>query len=424
MTSPSEPQWISPAAAWLNPRRLRAHAIVLALCLWGVFAADFATPGFLDRAGNIKFQDFLPFYIAAQLIRENRAGDLFDLQIADDELRTIVSQPGADQPSRPRLPMVYGPQVGLLFVPLAHFSFPVAARIFTVFSGLLYFGCIFAIWRTCSALHSFAALVALSALAFPPFFHFAVRGQLSVLLLACFTAAFLARRAGHDWWAGVALGFLIFKPQFLLAIPLIFLLSGAWRLLIAALLSAAAQVVFAWMYFGTAVMRSYLTTLLHVSRWIAITEPGQAPIQMHSLRAFWSLLVPWPHAAFALYILTSVVAVVIAAAAWKSAMPLALRFSALTLAAVLVNPHLFVYDLLVLAPALLLLADWSVHHPQRPTSALMNLLLYAAFLLPLFGPLAHWTHLQLSVPVFVALLWILWRESSECSDPQRARSAT
>jgi hypothetical protein len=36
-------------------------------------------------------------------------------------------------------------------------------------------------------------------------------------------------------------------------------------------------------------------------------------------------------------------------------------------------------------------------------------LLYLAFLLPLFGPLAHWTHLQLSVVVFAALLWTLRR---------------
>jgi len=383
-------------------------------------AADFATPGFFDRAGNIKFQDFLPFYIAAQLIRENRAGDLFDMRIADQELQAIIPQPSAGQPVRPRLPMVYGPQVGLLFVPLTHFSFPVAARIFAAFSALLYFACIFAIWRTCSGLCPFASLVGLAALAFPPFFHFVARGQISALVLACFTAAFLALRARRDGWAGIAFGCLIFKPQFLLAILLILLLAAAWRLLIATVLSASAQLALTWMYFGSAVMRSYLSTLLHVSRWIDMAEPGRAPIQMHSLRAFWSLLVPWPRPAFALYLLTSIFVIVLAAALWKSALPLAPRFSALTLAAVLVNPHLFVYDLLVLAPALLLLADWSLRHAKQSTSALMNVLLYAAFLLPLFGPLARWTHLQLSVPVFAALLWALRREASDVSDPELA----
>jgi len=149
-----------------------------------------------------------------------------------------------------------------------------------------------------------------------------------------------------------------------------------------------------------------------VSRWIGAAELDLAPIQMHSLRSFRTLLIPWPHAALAIYILSSVFVVAMTAAVWKSSSPLALRFSALTLAAVLVNAHLFVYDLLVLAPVLLLLVDWTLANPQNPHSNALQLLCYLAFVLPLFGPLSRWTHVQLSVPVFVALLWILWRQSA------------
>ena len=47
------------------------------------------------------------------------------------------------------------------------------------------------------------------------------------------------------------------------------------------------------------------------------------------------------------------------------------------MAAVLVNPHLFVYDLLVLAPVLLLLADWVVRNAghrckERATAVLIR----------------------------------------------------
>jgi hypothetical protein len=41
----------------------------------------------------------------------------------------------------------------------------------------------------------------------------------------------------------------------------------------------------------------------------------------------------------------------------------------------------------------------------------LKLLAYLAFILPLFGPISRWTHLQLSVPVFTMLLWVLWRQS-------------
>src|SRR5450432_854163 len=71
-----ESSWIHSFLRWLTPRRLRAQAIVLAICLWGVCAVDFATPGIFDRAGNIKFQDFLPLYISAKLISQHRAAEL------------------------------------------------------------------------------------------------------------------------------------------------------------------------------------------------------------------------------------------------------------------------------------------------------------------------------------------------------------
>lgn len=414
-SGPSRPAWIESASDWLTRRRLRAQAVVLALCLWGVCVVDFATPGPLDRAGNIKFQDFLPLYVSAQSIAQGRANEIYNQQITADEMQAAVPQISSREPTPnpvPRnlvLPNLYGPQVGLSFVPLARFQFPVAARIWVTASLLIFLACVYSVWKTCPALRPYPKIVAIATLAFPPLFHFFVRGQLSALVLACFTAAFLAFRADRPWLAGFALGFLIFKPQFLIAIPLVLLLSQAWKPLAGLIISSGAQLVFARFYFGPAVMHSYFDTLGHMSRLIAASELSLAPIQMHSLRSFWTLLIPSPQLALALYILTSIVTVMVAVSVWKSPIPLELRFSALTLAAVLVNPHLFVYDLLALAPAILLLADWILTNPQHPRSATLRLLTYLAFTLPLFGPLSRWTHLQLSVPVFAALLWLLFR---------------
>ena len=119
-----------------------------------------------------------------------------------------------------RLPNLYGPQLGLFFVPLSGLSFPVAARIWVAASLLIFAGCIFLIWRSLAKPPLASGAVFLGAIAFPPLFHFFVRGQMSALVLACFTRRFL-HSAHHPWLAGVALGFLIFKPQFLIAIPLV-----------------------------------------------------------------------------------------------------------------------------------------------------------------------------------------------------------
>ncbi len=396
-------RWSRAVAAWLNPRRLLIQAIVLTCCLWGVCAVDFSTPGLMDRAGNIKFQDFLQFYISARLIAQGRTTQLFDQQIASTELQTIVQQP-----TRVRLPTVYGPQVGLVFVPLARFPFLIAATVWVAISVLVFFSCLHWLWKFCPNLRPYPGIVAMSAICFPPFFHFFVRGQISVLVLACFAAAFLAFRSSNDWLAGAALGLLAFKPQFLVAIPLVLLLAFAWKALAGLVTSVLAQLVLTWMCFGTSVMRAYFDTLWHIPRWIGIAEPGVAQAQMHSLRSFWVLLLPWPTLALVFYVLASTVVLIIAAASWRTRGDLAVRFSALMFAAVLINPHLFVYDLLVLAPALFLLADWLLGHANHPAFAPLSVLIYLAFILPLLGPLTVWTHFQLSVPVFVGIQVLLW----------------
>jgi hypothetical protein len=158
--------------------------------------------------------------------------------------------------------------------------------------------------------------------------------------------------------------------------------------------------------------------LLHADRWIRNAELGLAPIQMHSLRAFWTLVVPWGEASLALYVFSSIAVIAITASVWKSCSPLAIRFSALTLAAVLVNPHLFVYDLIVLAPALLLLLDWWFSTTKHDGQSMFPLLVYLAFILPLVGPLSRWTHLQLSVLAFAVLLWSLYGEGRVQPAPQ------
>ena len=224
--------------------------------------------------------------------------------------------------------------------------------------------------------------------AFPPLFHFFVRGQMSVIVLACFTAAFLAFRSDRPFIAGFALGVLVFKPQFLVAVPVIFLFASAWKPLIGVVVSAAAQLGFAQFYFGSATMRSYFEMLRYPARWLGAAELSFAPIQMHSLRSFWQLLVPSPTIALALYGLSSSAVLVIAVVVWKSDSSTAIRFCALTLAAVLINPHLFVYDLLALAPVLLLLTDWSLTNAQASASPWILLLSYLAFVLPLFGPVS------------------------------------
>jgi alpha-1,2-mannosyltransferase len=414
------PAWLARTSAWLTPRRIRAHAIVLAACLWGVCAIDYATPGLFDRAGNIKFQDFLQFPISARLITEGHANDLYDDQILASGIQAIVGRQ-----TNVFLRYFYGPQVALLFVPLIGLPFLIQAEIWVGLSLLIYSVCIYLLLKICTNLRLHAGIVAACAVAYPPVFHFFVRGQLSAMPLLCLTAAYLFFRARREWMAGIALGCLAFKPQLLVAIPFVLLLARAWKPLAGLAISGVLQILLTFLYFRAEVMRLYFRMLLHSAAAPATTELSLSSIQMHSLHSFWDLLIPWPRGVWVLYLVSSFIVIGVAGAIWKSSSSLHVRFSALVFASVLVNPHIYIYDLLALAPALLVLTDWTLTNANHAATPLLRPLLYLAFILPLLGPLARWTHLQLSVLIFLALLWTLYRMTTHdqelISVPKRSR---
>jgi hypothetical protein len=110
----------------------------------------------------------------------------------------------------------------------------------------------------------------------------------------------------------------------------------------------------AWLYYGSEPLREWLRTLRNVPAMLWLFEPRL--YQTHSLRTFWSMLIPWPSTSSPS---TSSAQLLVSAlmACWlaqpRSHYPL--RYSALLLATVLLAPHLTVYDLVILAPAFLLL---------------------------------------------------------------------
>ena len=237
-------------------------------------------------------------------------------------------------------------------------------------------------------------------------------GQTSGLALLCFTLAYLALRSNQPLLAGLAIGSLIFKPQLGLAAAVVFVFAREWKVLAGAVAAGSIQLAAAWMLYGSEVMRTYFHALTHLGEVLPLLEPRL--YQTHSLRSFWSLLLPWPRVGFGLYAICALGILVLAVGSWRRKAPLSIRFSALLLATVLVSPHLTVYDLVILAPAFLLLGDWALAHREQPVALRIQQLLYLCYLLFLAGPLARMTHVQLSVAAMTALLWINWR----ISDPQ------
>jgi hypothetical protein len=395
----------------LTVRRLRIHGLLLGTCLWSVYAFNIATPGLLDRSGLVKGTDFVHFYVLGSLALKHRGSALYNTLLQSEIAQALV-------PSTQPLYFValYGPQVSVFFAPLSRLPYGWALLLWSIINASIYALCCFGLWRACPNLRNHGVTVAILALAYPAFLHLIAWGQTSAPALLFFTLAYFALRSDREFLAGFAIGLLIYKPQLGFVAVVLFLFSKQWKALAGTVVASLAELSAGWMYYGTAVMRDYWNAIRDVGHVLPYLEPR--PYAVHCLRAFWSMLVPNSWLAAGLYIVSGGVVLVITLLVWRSQAPLSLRYSVLLIASVLVAPHLTIYDLVVVTPAFLFAADWAVSRTEA--SSPVPVLLYLCYALPLVGPLARYTRVQLSVVAFVALLYSLWKFTNSPDKPQAA----
>jgi hypothetical protein len=350
---------LAKSASWITAKRLRTHGFLLALCLWSVYLWNIVAPGLFDRAGNLKGTDFLHLYTLGTLALAHRGADLYNMPCNQNLRRSASSR----RRRHPLSAAVSSTSFNLLRA-LARLPYPWALALWLTLSAILYGLCCYALWRACPGLQQPRNHSPDSRARLPAFWHLIAWGQTSALALALFHARFSAAlRTQREFLAGLALGCLIFKPQLGVAAAIIFLITIRWKMIAGAIFSAAAELIPAWLYYGPEPLREWLRTLLNVSRMLPLFEPRL--YQTHSLRTFWSMLIPWPSASLALYLVSALLVSVLMVAGWRSRLSLPVRYSALLLATVLLAPHLTVYDLVILAPAFLLLSDWIVINPDH-----------------------------------------------------------
>ncbi|HEV2401074.1 MAG TPA: glycosyltransferase family 87 protein [Candidatus Sulfotelmatobacter sp.] len=388
---------------WITSKRLRAHGLLLAIALWSVYLWNLGTPGLRDRHGNLKGTDFLHFYTLGIVANEHHGASLYDISAQS----ALVAQ-RVPQASGIRYLPLYPPQVSIIFVPFSHLWYGTALGLWWTFSAGLYAACCFIVWRLCPNLKRYGGTVAILATGFPAFFHLIAWGQTSALALGCFTIFFLFVRQKRKFLAGLALGCLVFKPQLGLAAAIVFLACGEWEIIFGTIVAAVAELAAGVLYYGIQPLRVWLRTLWHVREMAPWLEPRL--YQTHCLRTFWAMLVPWSSLSLALYGFSGVIVVGWTVWVWRHSREFEPRLALLLLATVLISPHLTVYDLVILAPAFLLLADWLLVNPRRASRGLIGTMLYLLYLLPLVGPLSYWTHVQLSVIAMVVLCYLIWKE--------------
>jgi hypothetical protein len=379
---------------------VRVQATVLCACLAFVYFFNLSTPGNLDRAGQIKGTDFIHFYVLGSVALHGPEPALYDAAALARRAAVLVPES-----TRVYYLPIYGPQVALLFAPFAALPYLSALCAWLLITGTVYAVCCACVWHTCTSLRAERRLVFVVAAANPAFFNLMAHGQNSAIALASITTAFFALRHRWSFFAGLAIGMLVYKPQLGIVLGSVFVLSREWRVIAGALVGAAAQLGVARLWFGPDVMREYWNALAGIGAIQPLLDVK--PYQMHSLFSFWNALFPSTSIAAVLYLLCAAVVLIASWRVWIARESLSLRYAFLLLATALVSPHLNVYDLVILAPALLLVADWAVGHPSHPAAKRVQQLLYFSYALPLAGIAARFTHVQLSVVAMSGLAWVL-----------------
>jgi alpha-1,2-mannosyltransferase len=242
--------------------------------------------------------------------------------------------------------------------------------------------------------------LAIVVFAFAPVYFGIIDGQNATLSLLLYVLIFRSMVRRDDSAAGIWAALGLFKPQLFVVFPIVFLARRRWRALAAYVLALTVLGLISFVLVGAEGLVGWVGILVDMES----TNAARMAWRMHSLKAFFDLLVPGNLGlSMMLYTLSSVGLLIVLARAWvKSAADSAALWVLTVLVGVLVNPHIVDYDLTVLVLAGVLAAVY------LPSLHGLIVLLYPMLVFRTQIPLMDGA-LQLSTIVLAGMAFAVWR---------------
>jgi hypothetical protein len=332
------------------------RALLVVLCAAG-FAAWFGAPvahwwgdalaAFLGRRSQwYDAEDFSVFYGAGTLVAQGKA-HLLHTPSAHTALQHAVLETHQDVTLGYYNPAFFA----LLFVPFSYMGFDRAYQAWTLINVALIALNAWLLWRTADSVgRAWRALIVIGFVTVYPL-AFAVRlGQFSLILMASWSAAYLALRSGRGRLVGLALAPLLIKPEMLIPVGLLLMWkrrTDTLRVLVPIAVAAAGVSV---AMLGPAAAWDYA----HYLRTSAADGTGN----MYGWNGVLSAtLAPNRPGATAMIALPLAVGTLAAAAAvWRGRFDacgdgFAAQWFVLVAATVLWDLHLYLQDVIILVPA-------------------------------------------------------------------------
>jgi len=271
-----------------------------------------------------RLSDFMLFYAAATVARQDGWSRLYDLQLqAATEVRL--------DPQGYFLPFYYPPPVAMLALPFTYL--PLIAG-YVAWVVLLLIVLAVTWWLAAPGVGTARLLqLALAVGLFP--LAFGIReGQLVIVVGLGLVVAWRAERGGHPVWAGAALSLFGLKPQLAFLVPVALLVAGHYRMLAGLAIAGGLLAAASLLIIGAGGAGGWVAAIQAASR------VGQ---EAYSLRG-WLGTSPWVLG------LEAAAAGAALVAAWRHSENLALILGAAVVGSLLATPYLHLQDLSLLLP--------------------------------------------------------------------------
>jgi hypothetical protein len=393
------------SGAWLTRERVRRVALaLLGVCILGAGYLIATSDGLNDSFGRPLGTDFSNVYAAGTYVLDGQPTAPFDPQQQYAREQTIFGK------NTPFYGWHYPPFFLGLAALLATMPYWLALLVWQGTTLGLYLGSVKTILGTRDPLWL------LLALAFPAVFVNLGQAHNGFLTAALFGTA-LTQLDRRPWLAGVLFGLLAYKPQFGLLIPLVLLVSGRWRVIIAAGVTVAALVIAVTLAFGAEVWAAFFASTKFTRE--IVLEQGQTG--WHKIQSVFSWVRMWGGSIALAYALQGAVIAAIAATLiwlWRSPAAFALKAAALIIGCLLATPYSLDYDLMLLAPAITFLAADGFARGFAPWE---KTTLAALWIVPLIArSVPQATLIPLAVPLMLAAFCLLLHRAMTETRPAQA----
>ena len=357
-------------------------------------------------------EDYITFYAAGRLVADGRGTDLYDV----DAIRAVEHEAmGRPVGGSGVLAYFNPPFVAAAFAPLALLPVEIFS---TVLLGLV----LMTLLGGGLALKRFLRLTSTREnIAFWLFFlslhasvWLVVEQQLSMLLLAGWLGFAWAQHQGNPRASGLSLALILVKPQMALLPVALLVWNRQWQALKAFGAAAAILVAVSILISGPSILVEYPRYLLNTTAW---ESQGVSTANMLGLNGLVARLIGdrSPSPLFVLpFILPTLASVAYTwKGGWQPASPRFFLQVAITLlAALLINPHLYLQDMVLLGLVLTFCVAYSASSGNR-----MDIWLPVAigvWFLLLYGPRIQVNHgIPLVAPAMICLLVICLRTLSK-----------